>query len=50
VVISAKKGSEKSLSFAEVLKLDLPPKPKAKLLAQLSDKSVKEWYETLIKN
>jgi len=48
VVISAKKSSEKSLSFAEVLKLDLPPKPKAKLLAQLSDKSVKEWYETLI--
>ncbi len=50
VVISAKKSSEKSLSFAEVLKLELPPKPKAKLLAQLSDKSVKEWYETLIKN
>ena len=48
VVISAKKSSEKSLSFAEVLKLDLPPKPKAKLLSQLSDKSVKEWYETLI--
>jgi len=50
VVISAKKSTEKSLSFAEVLKLDLPPKPKAKLLAQLSDKSVKEWYDTLIKN
>jgi len=50
VVISAKKSTEKSLSFAEVLMLDLPPKPKAKLLAQLSDKSVKEWYESLIKN
>jgi len=50
VVISAKKSTEKSLSFAEVLRLDLPPKPKAKLLAQLSDKSVKEWYESLIKN
>ncbi|MCD6213119.1 MAG: 16S rRNA (cytidine(1402)-2'-O)-methyltransferase [Sulfurovum sp.] len=50
VVISAKKSTEKSLSFAEVLTLDLPPKPKAKLLAQLSDKSVKEWYESLIKN
>ena len=48
VVISAQKSMEKSLSFSEVLKLDLPPKPKAKLLAQLSDKSVKEWYETLI--
>ena len=50
VVISAKKTTEKSLSFAEVLKLDLPPKPKAKLLAQLSDRSVKEWYQELIKN
>ena len=49
VVISARKSLEKSLSFAEVLKLDLPPKPKAKLLSQLSDKSIKEWYEELIK-
>ena len=48
VVISAKKTTEKSLSFAEVLMLDLPPKPKAKLLAQLSDKSVKEWYESCL--
>jgi 16S rRNA (cytidine1402-2'-O)-methyltransferase len=49
VVIHAKKCAEKSLSFTEVLTLDLPPKPKAKLLAQLSDKSVKEWYNELIK-
>ena len=48
VVISAQKSREKSLSFTEVLSLDLPPKPKAKLLAQLSDKSVKEWYNELI--
>jgi len=48
VVISAQKSVEKSLSFTEVLSLDLPPKPKAKLLAQLSDKSVKEWYNELI--
>jgi 16S rRNA (cytidine1402-2'-O)-methyltransferase len=48
VVIKAKRSSEKSLSFTEVLKLELPPKPKAKLLAQLSDKSVKEWYNELI--
>jgi len=48
VVISAQKSTEKSLSFTEVLTLDLPPKPKAKLLAQLSDKSVKEWYNELI--
>lgn len=50
VVIKAQKISQKSLSFDEVLALDLPPKPKAKLLSQLSDRSVKEWYETLIKN
>ena len=48
VVIRSKPNREKSLSFTEVLNLDLPPKPKAKLLAQLSDKSVKEWYNTLI--
>ena len=48
VVIRAKQSREKSLSFSEVLTLDLPPKAKAKLLAQLSDKSVKEWYEVLI--
>ncbi len=49
VVIRAKESTEKSLSFSELLSLDLPPKMKAKLLAQLSDKSVKEWYNELIK-
>jgi len=49
VVIRANKSAEKSLSFTEVLTLDLPPKVKAKLLATLSDKSVKEWYNELIK-
>lgn len=49
VVIRAKEVLEKSLSFSEVLNLDLAPKPKAKLLAQLSDKSIKEWYNELIK-
>lgn len=48
VVLSAQKSTEKSLSFTELLSLDLPPKPKAKLLAQLSDRSVKEWYNELI--
>lgn len=48
VVIRAKESVEKNLSFTEVLNLDLPPKIKAKLLAQLSDKSVKEWYNELI--
>lgn len=50
VVIKAKDVTERTLSFSQVLQLDLPPKPKAKLLAQLSDKSVKEWYQTLIRN
>lgn len=48
VVIRAKKSQHKSLSFDEVLMLDLPPKIKAKLLAQLSDRPVKEWYQELI--
>jgi 16S rRNA (cytidine1402-2'-O)-methyltransferase len=49
VIIKAKEKVEKSLSFSEILAFDLPPKIKAKLLAQLSDKSVKEWYNELIK-
>jgi len=49
VVIRAKEEVEKSLSFSDVRTLDLPPKVKAKLLAELSDKSVKEWYNELIK-
>ena len=47
VVIKAAKSEEKSISFTELLSLDMPPKVKAKLLAKLSDKSVKEWYEVL---
>ena len=47
VIIKAQQSKEKSLSFNEVISLDLPPKIKAKLLAQLSDKSVKEWYKEL---
>jgi len=49
VVIKAQTSLEKSLSFTEVLNLDMPPKIKAKLLSQLSDKPVKEWYNELIK-
>lgn len=48
VVIRAKQSIEKSLSFTEILTLDLPPKVKAKLLSGLSDRSVKEWYTELI--
>ncbi|KIM09252.1 MAG: 16S rRNA methyltransferase [Sulfurovum sp. PC08-66] len=35
------------LGEEELLKLSLPPKEKAKLLAQLGTKSAKEWYEEL---
>jgi len=48
VVIKAKKSEAKSLAFSEVMALDMPPKIKAKLLAQLSDRSVKSWYEALV--
>jgi 16S rRNA (cytidine1402-2'-O)-methyltransferase len=48
VIIEAQKSSEQSLSFSEILHADLPAKPKAKLLAKLSGKSTKEWYEILI--
>ncbi|WP_309500021.1 16S rRNA (cytidine(1402)-2'-O)-methyltransferase [Sulfurovum sp.] len=50
VIIRAQQNLEKSLSFTELLSLELPPKIKAKLLAHLSDKSVKEWYNELIKS
>jgi len=50
VIIKAQKNIEKSLGFNEVLNMDLPPKIKAKLLAHLSDKSVKEWYNELIQS
>lgn len=50
VIIRAHKSTEKTLGFSEALSLDLPPKVKAKILAQLSDKSVKEWYNELIKS
>lgn len=48
VIIKGTTNIEKTLGFSELLTLDLPPKPKAKLLAQLSDISVKEWYNRLI--
>jgi 16S rRNA (cytidine1402-2'-O)-methyltransferase len=50
VIVKAQKTMEKSLGFNEVLNMDLPPKIKAKLLAQLSDKSVKDWYNELIRS
>jgi len=48
VIIQAKQSSQKTLSFDEIYSFDIPPKVKAKLLASMSDKSVKEWYNELI--
>jgi len=48
VVIQAIKNDKKSISFDELVNMSIPPKIKAKLLASISDKSVKEWYEVLI--
>lgn len=49
VVITAKKEEAKALYVDDILAFDLQPKVKAKLLAKLTDKSVKEWYNKLIK-
>ena len=48
VVIQAKKEESKALYVDDILAFDLQPKVKAKLLAKLTDKSVKEWYNELI--
>ncbi len=50
VIIQGQKSDSKSLSLEAIMHLDIPPKVKAKLLSQLSDKSVKEWYNQLTKN
>ena len=49
VVIGAKRAESGSLGFDAVYAMDIPPKVKAKLLAQMSDKSTKEWYALLVK-
>jgi len=48
VVIKAKEEQAKSLYVEDILAFDLPPKVKAKLLAKITDKSVKFWYQELI--
>jgi len=47
VIVKGKAECERTLSLTELKSLELPPKVKAKLLAQVSGKSVKEWYEIL---
>ena len=50
IIKSAGKSTEGSLSLSQIFQMDLPPKVKAKLLAELSDRSVKEWYQELVGN
>ncbi|MFK5976008.1 MAG: 16S rRNA (cytidine(1402)-2'-O)-methyltransferase [Sulfurovum sp.] len=50
VVIKAPEQEEKTLSISEIFAFDMPPKVKAKLLAHLSDRSVKDWYGELSKD
>jgi len=49
VVIKAKEQTkEQALNLQDILNLDIPPKPKAKLLSKLTGKSVKECYKELL--
>ena len=48
VVIGKKPAKAKALYVDDILNFDLQPKVKAKLLAKLTEKSVKEWYNELI--
>ncbi len=48
VIIEAKKSERKALYIEDIIEMDLAPKPKAKLLATLTNKSTKSWYEKLI--
>lgn len=48
VVIHGKKEEVKVLYVEDILAFDLQPKVKAKLLAKMTDKNVKEWYQELI--
>ena len=48
VVIHAKKEESKALYLDDILAFDLQPKVKAKLLAKITDKNVKYWYNKLI--
>jgi len=47
VVVEAVVSENKTLNLHDIQNLDMPPKPKAKLLAKLTGKSVKECYEEL---
>jgi len=48
VVIKAKSEQNRVLYLEDILKLDIAPKIKAKILSKITDKSTKEWYKELI--
>jgi len=48
LVIEGKKEEKSTLSLDEIKALDIPPKPKAKLIAKITGKSIKECYEQLL--
>lgn len=48
ILYPGKSETRISFSFNELLALELPPKVKAKLLAQIGDKSAKEYYTMLL--
>ena len=50
VIIEAEQKERKALYLEDIMALDLAPKPKAKLLARLTDESIKACYERLVKS
>ncbi|WP_457605935.1 16S rRNA (cytidine(1402)-2'-O)-methyltransferase [Nitratifractor sp.] len=49
VILRGKRVDDKVLHLSDILEMDLPPKPKAKLLSRLSGESTGIWYERLTK-
>jgi len=49
VVVKGKESKQATLNLEQILDLDLPPKPKAKLISLLTGKSIKECYSSLQK-
>jgi len=50
VIFKANSNISKTLSYNDILSIDIQPKVKAKLLSKICNKSVKECYEDIIKS
>ena len=48
VIIRAKEQNSLSISYSEILQMEIPPKVKAKILSKITDLSTKEWYSRLV--